>query len=178
MDPEEINKKSCIIKDKLLSLNCFKGAQTVMFFLSFGSEVNTFPIIDKALKLGKRVVVPKTIPDRREMIPSLLLDLSADLEPGLKGILEPKASSLRPVPAKEIDLVVVPGVAFDSYGNRLGYGGGYYDRFFQLLKENTPLVALAFAGQLVEEVPINPHDKKVGVLITEEKIYIFNPHFS
>lgn len=174
IDKETRQQKSRLIKDKLLALNLFQSSSTIMFFLSFKSEVDTFPIICRALKMGKRVVVPKTVPAEKKMIPSLLSDLKADLEPGLKGIMEPKMSLLRPVAAQEIDLVLVPGVAFDRAGNRLGYGGGYYDRFFPLLRQNTPLVALAFEGQLVNEVPTGPYDKKVDLLITEERIYYFN----
>lgn len=171
----EIESKSTAIMDKLLGTDLFAQANTVMFFLSFGSEVSTFPMIEKSLEIGKQVVVPKTVREKRQMIPSLLLDIENDLTPGMKGILEPKDNCLRPVAPDIISMVVVPGVAFDLNGNRLGYGGGYYDRFFNLLNADTPLVAMAFSCQVLEEIPTGPFDKKVDLLLTEERTYVFNP---
>ena len=166
----EIKAHSESIKEKLFSLPEYQAAQTIMFFLNFGKEVMTLKMLPQALKQGKRVVVPKTVPKEKRMILSEIYDIEKDLAPGLWQIPEPKEDSLRPVAPQEIDFVVVPGVAFDLSGNRLGYGGGYYDRFFPQLRPGVPLVALTFELQLVEQVPVDSWDRQVDLIITEKRI--------
>jgi 5-formyltetrahydrofolate cyclo-ligase len=124
------------------------------------------------MALGKRVCIPKALPKSRELIPSLLLDWGEDLDPGAYEIPEPRSGALRPIEASEIDLLIVPGVAFDLKGNRLGYGGGYYDRFFPLLRPQTPLVALAFELQIVSWVPVEEWDQQVHCIVTEERVIV------
>ncbi len=158
------------ILQRLWSLPEFSQAQTVFFFISFRSEVDTLPMIRKALAEGKRVCVPYTYPDRREMVASQVVDLDRDLALGNYDILEPKSHLVRPVPREEIDLIIMPGVAFDPSGRRLGYGGGYYDRFVESLDHHCPLVALCFEMQLIEEVPCGDHDRKVDKIVTENRI--------
>ena len=166
----EIEAHSESIKEKLFSLPEYQAAQTIMFFLNFGKEVMTLKMLPQALKQGKRVVVPKTVPKEKRVILSEIYDIEKDLAPGLWQIPEPKEDSLRPVAPQEIDFVVVPGVAFDLSGNRLGYGGGYYDRFFPQLRPGVPLVALTFELQLVEQVPVDSWDRQVDLIITEKRI--------
>ena len=174
MEMAEIEAKSGLIREKLFSLKEFLEAETVLFFLSFGKEVRTEAMVRESLKRGKKVLVPKTDTKNHRLILSRLLDYDTDLAPGVWGIPEPRPEALRPVEPREVDLVVVPGVAFDEEGNRLGYGGGYYDRLFPQLKEGVPLVALAFACQLVEAVPTSSHDKKIHLLITEKEVLRFS----
>jgi 5-formyltetrahydrofolate cyclo-ligase len=173
MDMTEIAEKSRIIKERLLGLEEFLASRTVLFFLSFGKEVRTEEMVRESLALGKNVLVPKTDTQNHRLILSRLLDYDADLAPGVWGIPEPRPEALRPVDAKEVDLVIVPGVAFDMEGNRLGYGGGYYDRLFPTLKKATPLVALAFACQLVATVPTEEFDRQIDCLLTEKNIHYF-----
>lgn len=174
LTPAEIADKSRVIINRLYALPAYRQAGRVMFFVSFGSEVATGSAIRQSLHQGKQVMVPKTMETGGEMVPSLLVDYPGDLAPGRWGILEPTPRAFRPVSPTEIDLVVVPGVAFDSRGNRLGYGGGYYDRFFTLLNPGTTLVALAFSIQVVEKVPVSPWDRKVDYLVTEAGLYRFS----
>lgn len=173
MNREEIETKSALIKEKLFGLPEFRESQAIMFFLSFGQEVRTEAMVRESLALGKQVLVPKTDTKNHRLILSRLVDYDADLAPGIWGIPEPRPQALRPVDAKVMDLVLVPGVAFDKTGNRLGYGGGYYDRLFPTLKKATPLVALAFACQLVAMVPTEAFDQPVDCLITEENVHYF-----
>lgn len=174
MEMAEIEAKSGLIREKLFSLKEFLEAETVLFFLSFGKEVRTEAMVRESLKRGKKVLVPKTDTKNHRLILSRLLDYDTDLAPGVWGIPEPRPEALRPAEPREVDLVVVPGVAFDGEGNRLGYGGGYYDRLFPLLRRETPLVALAFACQLVEAVPTASYDKKIHLLITEKEVLRFS----
>ena len=166
----EIQSKSRAVAEQLEKLQFYWGVRTIMFFLSFRSEIDTSQMIKDNLSRGNRVLVPKTLPADREMIPSELLSFKDDLAPGAYGILEPKPEALRPVDPRRIDLLIVPGVAFDLNGNRLGYGGGYYDRFFERLRPGVPLVALAFELQLVEQVPVEPWDRRMDWLVTEKRV--------
>jgi len=104
------------------------------------------------------------------LIPSELKDFPGDLTSGTWGILEPKADRVRPVDPQEIDLVVVPGVSFDPNGNRLGYGGGFYDRFLLRTKPDTTFVALAFELQIRDDVHPEEHDHPVHYVITEDRV--------
>lgn len=165
----EIWKKSGAIGDRLEQLPFYREARVIMFFTSFRSEVNTSGMIKGNLARGRRVLVPKAVHKGRELIPSELLDYERDLAPGYFGIPEPQPGTLRPVEPRAIDLLIVPGVAFDLQGNRLGYGGGFYDRFFERLRPGVPLVALAFELQLVEEVPVEPWDRRMDWLVTEKR---------
>ena len=143
--------------------------RTVMFFLSFRSEVETRAMVEQNLARGRRVLIPKTESKERLLIPSQMFDFEKDLVPGFYDIPEPAPGALRPVDPEEIDLLIVPGVAFDLQGNRLGYGGGYYDRFFERLRPGVPLVALAFDLQIVDAVPVDPWDQRMDWVVTEER---------
>jgi len=172
---EEIVSKSVTIADKLYSLPAYERAEAVMFFISFGSEVDTRPLVEATIRKGKIALAPKAVPRSRELIPSRILDWESDLMPGYYNIPEPRAGALRPYSPEQIDLLIVPGVAFDLKGNRLGYGGGYYDRFSLLLKPGTPLVALVFDLQLVAEVPEEEWDRRVDYIITEQRLVEIDP---
>jgi 5-formyltetrahydrofolate cyclo-ligase len=167
---EEIEARSALIAERFFSLPSFEQAKAVMYFVSFGSEVNTRPLVEETIAKGKIALAPKAVPQSRELIPSQILDWESDLLPGYYNIPEPRAGALRPFAPEQIDLLVVPGVAFDLKGNRLGYGGGYYDRFFPLLKPRTPLVAMVFDLQIVPEVPTDEWDQKVDCIITEKRV--------
>lgn len=168
--PREIASKSERIAQNLRLLPAYRRAHTVMFFLSFRSEVDTRGAVEECISLGKKVVVPKALPETRELQPSLLLDWERDLEPGAYDIPEPRQEALREIEPGQIDLLIVPGVAFDESGNRLGYGGGYYDRFFALLRPEVPLVALVFDLQIVPAVPVDEWDRRVDWIVTEERV--------
>lgn len=165
----EISEKSGAIGERLEQLPFYREARVIMFFTSFRSEVNTVGMIGDNLACGRRVLVPKAVHEGRVLIPSELLDHESDLAPGYFGIPEPQPGTLRPVDPRAIDLLIVPGVAFDLQGNRLGYGGGFYDRFFERLRPGVPLVALAFELQLVEGVPVEPWDRRMDWLVTEKR---------
>ena len=139
-----------------------------MVFLSFGSEVLTDELIEWGWDAGKRIVVPLCRPEGRVLTPCLIGGFD-ELETGHYGIREPKAESLRVVPPGEIEAVLVPAVAFDRRGYRVGYGGGYYDRF--LLKvPRAAKIGAAFACQIVPAVPIDRYDAQVERIATEEGI--------
>ncbi len=168
---QERKTKSVIIQQKLMELPEFQLAQTVMLFLNFREEVETTAMAEATLACKKKLVLPRCAP-HGIMLPIEVHDLIQDIEPGTYGIREPKLT-LGVVDPSEIDLIIVPGSGFDLQGNRLGYGGGFYDRFFMLLKPLTPRVALGFECQVIPEVPVGKYDAKMTKLITENGVYDF-----
>lgn len=175
MAPRQLAEKSSVIATKFLALPEYQRAATVMAYVDFRNEVQTASIIENALHLSKRLVVPITDVANKRLIPSQIINFPDDLTPGTWGILEPKPQCVRPVEPGEIDLVIVPGVAFDTSGNRLGYGGGFYDRFLPQTKDGTTLVSLAFEMQVRPNVYPGEHDVPVHILITEDRVLDFRP---
>lgn len=153
----------------LTSLAAYRAAPVVLTFMSFGSEIDTWDFFATVLADGKIAVLPRV--DRRTRELSLHRVGHLDqLQAGQWGIREPRAE-LPQVALAEIALVIVPGVAFDRAGRRLGYGGGYYDRLLSSPKvPQTPGLArlsIAFSMQIVEQVPVAAHDQPVPLIITE-----------
>jgi len=159
---EDREKKSSLIKEKLFRTKIFNNAKIVMFFISFGGEVNTKDMINEAIKLGKKVAVP--VCGKNRLIKPCLLSKEIPLISGLYGIPEPAIK--RFVNLEKLDLVIVPGLAFDRKGHRLGRGKGYYDI---LLEELSPYkavsIGLAFDFQILPSIPLSPQDKKVDKII-------------
>lgn len=158
------------IMNKLLSSSYYKDAKTIMCFVNFSTEVNTLNFIKRAIDDGKRIVVPITYPETKQLKPSLLKDLN-ELEPGFYNILTPKKEFERFIDPKEIDLVIVPGVAFRKDGYRVGYGGGYYDRFLSKIANVTKL-AICFSLQVIEDLPTDHFDIPVDYIYTEKDIIV------
>lgn len=152
---------------RFIDSDYYKNASKIFLYVSFGTEIDTHELIRQALRDGKTVAAPICVPKDRSMI---LCELKSfeDLVPGYCNIPTPPADAPRLSP-EDLDLVILPGMAFDTDGSRMGFGGGYYDRFIESLPESTPKVALireAFVGP----VPTEEHDRKADVLITENKI--------
>jgi 5-formyltetrahydrofolate cyclo-ligase len=162
----EISRNSVIIKRKLFNEEEFKRAKLVMFYVSLKDEVDTLPMIDETLEMGKRVCVPVILKEDKRLIAGEIRNRLEDLESQHFGIYQPKKDRVREVPLEDIDLVVVPGVAFDKNNVRLGRGHGYYDRFLCGLKPETRTIGLAFNFQLVDDLPQDPHDIPVSKVIT------------
>lgn len=184
LPPEQVTAWSAAIARRLFSLAAFRRARTVLFYLSFRNEVATPPMISRALGLGKRVCLPEVVPEGRRLVPRLVRPapvwearpfspaaaVSAGLVPGPMGLWQPDPSRCPAVPPADIDLVLVPGVAFDRRGHRLGFGQGYYDRFLPALPGHAQRVGLAFGGQVVEAVPAAPWDVPLHRLVTEARV--------
>ena len=162
--------KSREIEERLFSLPEFKSARTVLFFASFRSEVDTGTMIRRALAFGKRVVLPKV--KGVELALFEITDFVNDVSPGSWGIPEPHEA--RPVRLGELDLIIVPGAAFDCRGNRLGYGAGFYDKLLASFNKTT--VALAFEAQIVPQVPAELHDVPVKKVVTERRVIEAHGH--
>jgi len=174
LPPAEIAARSKIIEGCLFAFDPFAAARTVMFYISFRSEVYTGGMIRRALDTGKRVAIPVVRTSDRIMFASEIKDPGAELAPGAFGIPAPKPEFIRPVPPDEIDFVALPGLAFDRRGNRIGYGGGFYDVFAALLRPDAALAALAFSFQIYDEIPASERDRKVHAVITDAETLLFS----
>jgi 5-formyltetrahydrofolate cyclo-ligase len=146
----------------------FKKARCVGAFASIPGEINTFPILEGVLKGGKELALPKMAKDRTHFEFYKVPDLK-DLGTGPFGILEPTAP--RPIAWDHLDLVLVPGLAFDRDGNRLGFGKGFYDRALPQLAKDCLTVGLGYSFQLLEKVPVTPQDIPLRALLTEKDFF-------
>ncbi len=156
------SRKTKLIQDKLLRNKVFKKAKIVMFYIAFGGEVDTGEMIREAKKIGKLICVPVCRKDKEIMQPAMLVD-HARLRKGPYGVWEPVAK--KRVKPEDLDLIIVPGLAFDKKGNRLGRGKGYYDRFLGSLSDKTPSIGLAFDFQILPLIPTTAHDVSVRKII-------------
>ncbi|MGL6187384.1 MAG: 5-formyltetrahydrofolate cyclo-ligase [Clostridium chrysemydis] len=163
---EENSLKDSKIFKNLISLNSYKRAKKIFIYIGFGSEINTKSLIKIMLKEGKEVFVPKVLEE--EMIALKITSLNNLIESKFK-ILEPVGEK-SDIDGEEFDLIIMPGVAFDRSGNRIGYGKGYYDKYLKDIKSDIKKIALAYELQLIEEIETEEHDLKVDSIITENEI--------
>lgn len=159
-------QQSEAIRRKVFRLTAFRRAKTVCCYVSLPYEVQTWRMIDAMLKHGKRVVVPMTKPGSKQLQLSELRDPHSELTRGAFGVWEPTPEAVRPVPVREVDLVLVPGLAFDRAGHRLGHGHGYFDRFLSRLRPAIPTMGLAYRFQLLDRLPISAYDHAVQAVLT------------
>ena len=162
----EIINKSKSIEKKLMESTEFKKSNNVLFYISYDNEVNTHDIIKKTIKSNKEVYVPISDVENKEIIISKLEDWN-NLSVGAYGILEPNIKNNFPL--DKIDLIIIPGIAFDDKGNRLGHGMGYYDKLLQKKKKSTK-IGLAFEFQIIKQICVQKHDIPVDKIITEIRI--------
>lgn len=168
----ELDNLSLTIADNLLSLKEMAFVKNVLIYVSTKGEVDTLGLIEELFKLGKIVYVPKVIDIKTGLMRFYKISSLEDLEPGCMNILEPK-KSLEVLEESLIDdnfVIVMPGLAFDKKGHRLGYGGGFYDRFNARVYSGLLKLALSFDFQLVDELIANEFDIDVDKVITENEI--------
>ncbi len=169
LDKDEISQR---IVDRFLALPEYATAKTVMFYVDVRDEVRTRQALPEALLSGKRIVVPYCLDGELELFHLESMD---ELELGMYRILEPRVE-LRTIKEKhfqpeDLDLVMVPGVAFDRNGGRTGHGKGYYDKLLQHARKDAPLVALSFECQLFDEIPTGEHDIFMDKIVTEDNVF-------
>ncbi len=169
--PQDVIKNwSSDIAAKLFITDDWKQADMIAITISRGTEVDTKAIIERGWEEGKRMVVPKCEPATKDMT-FRVLESFDQLEVVYYGLLEPKENETKSVLPSEIKLILVPGLVYNHKGYRVGFGGGYYDRF--LSKYNGRTAALAFQEiQLVEDLPIEEHDVPVNLIVTNEQVIL------
>jgi 5-formyltetrahydrofolate cyclo-ligase len=165
---KEVDESSLEIQELLFSVPEFRRAEVVMFYASLGREVRTESMIEKAIREGKQVALPRCDMKKGEILPCLIADYKQDLSPGVWGIMEPVGRSV--ISSQELDLVVAPGVAFDLFCNRVGRGKGFYDRFLKDVSPVTVKVGLAFDFQVIEKVPMSDEDVPMDKVVTESRV--------
>lgn len=160
------------IAERLRSLAAYRSAGTICWYVGVRDEVPTLAMIERAGREGRRAAVPWRAGERLELY---AIDGPDDLEPASFRLLEPSAEvrrdASRRVAPGEVDLFVVPGVAFDRHGGRLGYGRGFYDRLLPLARPDAAVVGLAFEAQMVERIPAAAHDVPMHAVVTEAAVY-------
>jgi len=156
---------SAQLQQQLYQTDLWENAQTIGVYLSVGKEWDTRNIVDQALDSGKNIVVPKTIPDTKELLFYQLDDPSQTVAAPF-GLEEPDIEKTTLIDKKAIDLLIVPGLVFTRNGYRIGFGGGYYDRF--LANFTQPTVSLVHTNQIIDTFPIESFDIPVNYLVTEQ----------
>lgn len=163
-------EKSRALAARLGDLDCYVQARAILFFVSFRSEIDTLFLMAQALERGVQVAAPLTITKDKDLRIFAITDLGADLVPGYQGILEPDPGRCLELDPAVLDLVIVPGSVFDRHGGRMGYGGGYYDRFLANRASQATRLGICFDMQLVDQVPMAAHDQYLDYVVTESQI--------
>ena len=158
-----------IIENRLFEFANFLEAKTALLYISSAGEVATREIIRRSYQYNKIVVLPAFDTEKFQMSLMKVAKPDADLVTGPRGILEPDPEKCKPVSIDNIDIAIIPGIAFDEKGGRIGSGEGYYDRLIPKLSITTRKVSLAFERQIVPHVPMESHDKHVDIIITEQR---------
>jgi len=163
-------KKTKDIENRLFEFANFLEAKIALLNLNKGNEVRMKEIIERCFSINKTVVLPAFDIEKHEMELMKVDNLQADLRTRYRGIKEPNRRFCKVVPIEYIDIAFIPGIAFDEKGGRIGSGEGYYDRLIPKLPNTTRKVSLAFEDQIVQQVPMESHDRYIDILITEKRI--------
>ena len=167
VDPVQRATANNTILDRVSALPAFVSARTVMAYAGFGSELDTAPLLAATLATGKTLILPRVDRAKRALRLFVVRDLVADLVAGVWGIREPTPARCAPADPDAVDFVLVPGVAFTPAGDRLGYGGGYYDGWIAALRRRPALIAAGYAMQVLPALPTDASDQRVDGVLTE-----------
>ena len=170
LSAKEIAEKTKAIENRLFDFANFLESKITLLYVNNKHEVLTGNILKRAYIYNKIVVLPVYNTENFEMELKKVDNLEKDLNPGPRDILQPDESRCKVVPIDKIDIAIIPAVALDEKGGRIGSGKGYYDRLIPRLAITTRKVALAFEAQIIPQVPIESHDKHVDIIITENRV--------
>ena len=172
LSPQVLHERSLQACGRLTGTQEYARSEIIMVFLSLPTEVDTTPLVLRAWRDRKRVLAPKVSYEQRRMLPIEIRSLSDDLSESPLGIREPAQGV--PLPASNIDLVIVPGLGFDVHGNRIGRGRGFYDRFLAHAGWRGVACGFALESQVVDQVPVKEHDRQVDMLVTDAEVRHFS----
>ncbi|MFH2067704.1 MAG: 5-formyltetrahydrofolate cyclo-ligase [Pseudomonadota bacterium] len=167
---KERAEKMAVLKERLLSFANFQESKIAFLPSSRVNEMDLSGIIRQSIKLNKIVVLPSFQIGRKDMTLLKLDDPDRELIKGPLGNMEPDPQRCKVVPIDSIDIAIIPGIAFDEKGGRIGTGKGYFDHFIPKLPITARKVSLAFEDQLIQQVPMESHDKYVDIIITEKRV--------
>jgi len=170
LSAKEIAEKTKAIENRLFDFANFLESKITLLYINNEYEVQTANILKRAFAFNKIVVLPAYNTQNFEMELKKVDNLEKDLCMGPRQILQPDETSCKVVPIDKIDIAIIPAVALDEKGGRIGSGKGYYDRLIPRLAITTRKVALAFEDQIIPQVPIESHDKHVDIIITEDRV--------
>lgn len=169
MSDKQRHDGSAAACSRLTALEVFQHASVVMLYMPLASEVDLTPVAIRCFQTGKTVCVPLVDWKRRDMEPVEVTSFDDHvMEVDEHGLRMPRGGA--PIPPDLLDLVVVPGLAFDAHGHRLGRGGGFYDRFLGRLRRTAATVGLGFDVQITDEVPVNDGDVSVDIVVTDRRV--------
>ncbi|CAB1064265.1 5-formyltetrahydrofolate cyclo-ligase (EC [Olavius sp. associated proteobacterium Delta 1] len=170
LSENQIAEKTRAIEARLFEFANFLEAKIALLYVNGDYEVQTEKIIKRSYDYNKIVVLPAFDPEKFEMNLMKVDRFAKELVPGPRKVLEPDANRCKTVPMERIDIAIIPGLAFDEKGGRIGSGRGYYDRLIPKLAITTRKVALTFEEQIVPQIPMESHDKHVDIIITDQRI--------
>jgi 5-formyltetrahydrofolate cyclo-ligase len=166
----DLAEKKGILEDRLFGFANFQEANITLLSVKRENELDTTQVIDKALNFNKIVILPAFDMEKSEITLMKIDSMAADMIDGPLGNLEPDPSRCKVVPIESVDIALIPGFAFDEKGGRIGTGNGFYDRFIPKLPVTTRKIALALEEQIIQQVPMESHDKYVDIIITDKRI--------
>ncbi|GBC63709.1 5-formyltetrahydrofolate cyclo-ligase [Desulfonema ishimotonii] len=170
LSAEQLEVKLRRIEEQLFEFANFMEAKIPLLYMSQGSEVATESIIQRSFTHNKIIVLPAFNKEKYTMTLMKVDDFDTDLTTGPRGVAEPNPKKCKKVPIDKVDIAIIPGLAFDEKGGRIGSGLGYYDRLIPKLSVTTRKVSLALEEQVISQVPMEPHDKYVDIIITDERV--------
>jgi 5-formyltetrahydrofolate cyclo-ligase len=170
LSDKEIKDKTQRIEKRLFEFANFLEANIVLLYINSNCEVNSLNIIERCLNYKKIVILPAFVSTKYEMKLMKIDNLDTDLTLGSRNILEPDPNQCNTVPIECIDIAIIPGIAFDEKGGRIGSGDGFYDRLIPKLPITTRKVALTFEDQIIPQIQMESHDRHVDIIITEKRI--------
>jgi 5-formyltetrahydrofolate cyclo-ligase len=169
LNPNLSLSESKDILDKILNLNIYQKAKSIMFYMSCRQEVNTQDMINFALKDAKKVAIPAIIDKDKKIMKAFVISKLEEARQEIMGIRQPKIDAKNEIDAETLDLIFVPGVVFDKDCNRIGYGQGYFDRWLKNVKKNK-VAGLAYDFQIIDKIPTEEFDESLGMIISGKRI--------
>ena len=170
LKPDRVAQKAKAIEDRLFEFANFLESRIALLYTPAANEVGTMDIIKRSFAYSKIIVLPAFDPETYQMTLMKIDDLDKDLVEGARGNLEPNPERCKVVPIDCLDIAIIPGIALDEKGGRIGSGQGYYDRLIPDLPITTRKVGLVFEDQIMQLVPQESHDKHVDIIVTEARI--------
>lgn len=167
---DEIIQRSDLIFEKIIKMELFEKSKYIMIYVSFDKEIHTHSFIKYCLKIGKKIVTPICDTCTNTLILGQTKGFPEDFELTKYGILELNPDKVEHISEDQLDIIITPGLAFTKNGERLGYGGGYYDRLFEKISEKTITIAPILKEFIVDTIPTESFDKKVDYLATDNGI--------
>lgn len=170
LSKNELSAKIKTIENRLFEFANFLESRIVLMYVGGANEIPTGDIIHRTYQYGKIVVLPAFDPEKFKMTLMKVDRIDKDLKDGPRGVAEPNPARCKRVPIEKVDIAIIPGIAFDEKGARIGTSRGYYDRLIPNLSITTRKVALALEEQMVPQIPMESHDKFVDIIITDKRI--------